>query len=257
MVRIFLELIIGPLLVGVSTLVGRRWGARVGGAVSAFPAVVGPVLLITATERGPAFAARAASGTLLGLVALSGFVVTYARTAVRSPPAISLLTGWVCAAVTAGVVGWVGHGAGLPAGLAAACGSLLVAHRAMPRSEVHVVTGAGGVRARMAATALLVAGLASVAVLVGPLVGGILTALPVLASVLAVFAHRSDGVDAVVALLRGMLLGMIGFVGFCVVVAWLIVAAGTTWAFAAAAVTAVGLQLIVLQLNSASTDAVI
>jgi hypothetical protein len=47
-----LELIIAPGLVGVSTLASRRWGAQVGGLVSAFPAIVGPVLFIAAREHG-------------------------------------------------------------------------------------------------------------------------------------------------------------------------------------------------------------
>jgi hypothetical protein len=96
----------------------------------------------------------------------------------------------------------------------------------------------------MAVTGLLVAVLAAVGALVSPLVAGMLAALPVLASLLAVFTHRREGFAALVALLRGMLVGMIGFVGFCAVVAWLIVPAGTAWAFAVASVTAIGLQLL-------------
>jgi hypothetical protein len=75
-------------------------------------------------------------------------------------------------------------------------------------------------------------------------VGGILAALPALASVLAVFTHRQDGAAAVVALLRGMLSGMAGFVGFCAVIAMLIVPAGTATAFATATLTAIGLQCL-------------
>src|SRR6185295_4672754 len=79
-----LQLVVGPMLVGVATLVARRFGPHAGGLVSAFPAIVGPVLLVVALEHGAAFAADAAAGTLLGLVALSGFVLVYARTATRA-----------------------------------------------------------------------------------------------------------------------------------------------------------------------------
>ncbi len=66
-----LQLLVAPALVAAATLAARRWSPRVGGVVSAFPAIVGPVLLIGADAHGTAFAARAATGTLLGLVALA------------------------------------------------------------------------------------------------------------------------------------------------------------------------------------------
>jgi|SRR5579884_3085784 len=249
MLRMAPELIIGPLLVGAATLAARRWGVRVAGVVSALPAVVGPVLLITATQRGAAFAGQAADGTLLGLVGLSGFVAAYAQIAIRAHWGISLLTGWICAAVISVSLGWLAAGGGVLRGLVAAVLSLLLAHRTMPRAPVDFrpdPPGWNGVIVRMAVTAGLVGLLATVAVLVGPLLGGMLAALPLLASVLAVFTHRRAGAPAAVALLRGMLAGMTGFAGFCAVVGGLIVPMGPAWAFTVAALTAIGLQLLVL-----------
>jgi hypothetical protein len=74
----------------------------------------------------------------------------------------------------------------------------------------------------------------------------VLAGLPVLASVLAVFTHRSNGSAAVVALLRGMASGMAGFVAFCVVVALLITPTGIAPAFLAALMTAMGVQFLAL-----------
>lgn len=255
MISLLTELVMAPLLVGGCTLAHRRWGAGAAGLVSAFPAVVGPVLLIAAQQHGAVFAGRAANGTLLGLVTLSGFVATYARTAGRGPWPTSLAAGWTCAALLAVLVGWMGHGVGLPASLGAGTLSLVLAHRMLPRSDPSVMAVAqpspldNNVPLRMAITALLVGGLAAAAGLVGPLVGGLLAALPVLASVLAVFTHRRHGREALVALLRGMLVGMVGFVGFCAVVSLLIGSAGTAPAFAAAGATAVALQMLVLDLD--------
>jgi uncharacterized membrane protein YccC len=130
MLAALLELVVAPALVGASTLAARRWGEGIGGLVSAFPAIVGPVLLIAAHEHGSAFAARTASGTLLGLVALSGFALAYGRTALRAGWRASLAAGWVTAAVIAVLLGRVE--AGPLAGLVAATLSLLVARRALP-----------------------------------------------------------------------------------------------------------------------------
>lgn len=246
MLKTLLELLVGPLLVGGSTWTARRWGPRAGGLVSVFPAVVGPVLFITASQRGVVSAGQAANGTLLGLVGLSGFVLTYAWVARRAPWTVSVLAGWACAGVLALSVGWLSADAAFPAGLAAAVTALLLARLAMPPCELQparVPDGRTSIPARMLATAVLVALLSTAAVVLGPVLGGLLAGLPILASVLAVGTHRREGPEVVIALLRGMLGGMAGFAAFCAVVAWLIVPAGIAAAFAAATAVAVALQL--------------
>jgi hypothetical protein len=95
----------------------------------------------------------------------------------------------------------------------------------------------------MALTALLVVALPWAAGRLGPVTGGILAALPVLASVLAVFTHRGYGAAAATELLRGMMGGMAGFVLFCALVAVLVEPAGVATAFAAATAGALAIQL--------------
>jgi uncharacterized membrane protein YjjB (DUF3815 family) len=94
----------------------------------------------------------------------------------------------------------------------------------------------------MAATAGLVAALSAAAAELGPHVGGILTALPVLASVLAVFTLAQHGAPALRDLLRGMVTGMAAFVVFCALVAALVQPAGIATAFAAAVLGALAAQ---------------
>ena len=172
MLKLALTLLVAPSLVGASTLAARRWGQRLGGLVSAFPAIAFAVLLIDAHERGAEFAARAASATLLGLLTLtltlSVFVVAFGRTARRAGWPQCLLAGWV--------------------------------------------------------------------------VGGILTALPVLASILAVFTLAQHGAPALQDLLRGMVSGMAAFVVVCALVAVLVQPAGIATAFAAAVLGALAAQ---------------
>lgn len=244
------ELILAPILVACSTLVCRRWGARAGGVASALPAVVGPVLLITAQHHGAAFTARAANGTLLGLTTLAAFAVAYARMAghVRWP--IGLGTSWLCAAGVAVLVDRLSARLEFPGGLIVAAISLSAAYAALPDPAPRIrepADAAGGdeILLRMGLTAALVATLAAGATRLGPVLGGMLAALPVLASVLAVRTHRRNGGPMTVELLRGMLSGMSGFVGFCAVVAVLIVPLGTVAAFGMAAVSAITLQILV------------
>jgi len=272
MVNTVLELLVAPALVGAATLAARRWGPEIGGLVSAFPAIVGPVLLIAALEHGATFAARAANATLLGLVALAAFAVAYGWTAARAGWRGSLAAGWAAAGLAGLLVGTVA--AGPPAGLAAAAVSLGAAHRLLrrgphrlgrpgrdtrragsmpadtdPSARGSVEPRAGeplvprwDLQLRMALTALLVVTLTAAASRFGPVAGGVLAALPVLASILAVFTHARDGTAAVVDLLRGMLGGMAGFVAFCALVAVLVEPLGIAASFAVATVAALAIQ---------------
>jgi hypothetical protein len=198
---------------------------------------------VAAHEHGTAFAAKAASGTLLGLVALSGFAVAYGRTALHARWPTSLTAGWVTAAAIALVLAAVD--AGPLAGLTAATLSLVVAYRLLPRG----VASLGPIPAprwdlplRMLLTAVLAVSLAAAANTLGPVVGGLLAALPALASILAVFTHEQEGAAAIAALLRGMLSGMAGFVVFCALVAVLVDRVGVLPTFTAAALAAVAVQ---------------
>src|SRR3954471_5113458 len=175
-----IELMLAPALTGASTVAARRWDERIGGVVSAFPAVVGPVLLVVALEHGTGFAARTATGTLLGLVALSAFVLVYAHAAQRRAWPAALAAGWAAAAVLAALVG--GATVGPAVGLAAAAASLAAAYRCLPATTRHAdrPVDQPDIRVRMALTALLVVALTAAAGAFGPVLGGVLAALPVL-----------------------------------------------------------------------------
>src|SRR3954453_19438422 len=109
MLNAVIEVVLAPALVGAATLAARRWGEQTGGLVSAFPAIVGPVPLVTALHHGAGFAARSPSGTLPGLVALSAFTLAYARASRRLRWPASLAAG-SAAAGAAGPAVSVGSG---------------------------------------------------------------------------------------------------------------------------------------------------
>jgi hypothetical protein len=243
---LLIELSVAPALVASATVVTRRWGARAGGVVSAFPAIVGPVLLVLALAHGSPFAAKAANGTLLGLASLAAFALAYGRTARAHGWPASLAAGWLAAALAALGVGGLAGGAGSPVGLVVAAGTLGLAFRALPatRGPDSAPAARGSIALRMASAALLVALLAAAAGALGAVIGGMLAALPVLACVLVVFTHREEGAPAAVALLRGMLAGMASFALFCQVITLLIVPAGIPAAFAAASAVALAAQAL-------------
>jgi hypothetical protein len=247
MLKLVAELALAPGLVGTATVAGDRWGHRVAGLVSGLPVVVGPLLLIAAQERGAEFAATAANGVLLGLPALGGFALAYARSACRGA-GIALLIGWTAAAAVATLVWLCPIPLPFPAGLVLAAISLAAAFLLMPGSPsgtgVPTRSGSRSVAPRMGATAVLVLALWAGLAILGPTVGGILAALPTVVSVLVFFTHRDCGAGAAVSLLRGALAGMAGFVGFCAAVAGLLASEGLVPTFAVGSMVGICLQAV-------------
>jgi hypothetical protein len=242
-------------LVAVSTAAARVWGHAVGGVISAFPLIVGPVLLLTALRQDAAAAADTAVATLLGLATLSGFVLAYAWSAGRRRWPASLALGWAAAAV-AGLLAARLH-AGLPGATAVAGASILLARAALPSrraATAAVDLPAWELPARMALTAVLIVAIARAGERFGPTAAGMLAALPILASVLAVFTHARHGPDALVTLLRGTLDGLAGFVSFCALIALVVEPAGVIAAFGLATAAAVLAQLAIARRGARPPD---
>ena len=76
-----LRIFLAPCFVVAVSLVGRRFGVRVGGVVAGLPVIAGTVLLVLALEHGAPFASRAAVGVMLGLVGVAAFVLAYVAAA--------------------------------------------------------------------------------------------------------------------------------------------------------------------------------
>jgi hypothetical protein len=254
---LLVKLTLAPLLVVGSSLAGRRWGHEISGLLVALPLVAGPILLITELEHGERFAARAASASLLGLVALASFVVVFARLARRGwLPAVA--AGWVAFLAVALAFSETS----IPAGIAAllAIAAFVLSPSLLPEArhigdEPTVELPAWDLPARAAATALLVLGLTGAAAGLGPTLTGVLTPFPVSTSVLAAFVLALEGPVHADALLRGFLRGAFGFVAFCYLVAVLVVPLGAGAAFTLALCGALVAQALVRALAGTATVA--
>src|SRR5258708_17555903 len=89
-----IKLLLTPMLVGVMSLVGRRWGPAVSGWFVGLPLTSGPITLYLALDQGTAFAARAAQGTLLGLISVASFCLAFSWLSLRAGWLGGLLAGW-------------------------------------------------------------------------------------------------------------------------------------------------------------------
>ena len=238
-------------LVGLATLAARRWGHGVGGLLSAFPLIVGPVLLVAAERHGTAFAAQAACATLVGLVSVAAFAIAYGHSAQRRRWPSSLIAGWAVAMLLGFLAGRAEIG--LAGATAIALSAIVAARLGLPAAAPapHIPSPRGELATRMLLTATLIVALSLTADRFGPVVAGALAALPVLASVLAVFTHRNYGGNALVDLLRGMVVGLIAFAAFCAIVGGLIDRTGVAVAFTVATLAAMGVQAIAVRASIA------
>ena len=238
-----LQVTLAAALVASSCVAARRWGERIAGLTSAFPAVAGPFLLLVADEHGDRAAATAANGTLAGLLVFSGFVVAYAQAARRSGWLTSLAAGWSAAVLLGAFVDLLAPSA--PLGVLLAFASLTLAWRLMPSGGVtgQRIVGNAEMLCLAALAASLVFMLAHAVEALGPQLGGTLAGLPAIATVLAVNTHRRRGADASTTLMRGMLGGMAGFVVFCEIVSVMAISGGTAATFSVAAFAALSVQV--------------
>lgn len=246
------KLLLAPLCVVAVSLAGRKWGVAVAGILGGLPVVAGPILVVLTLVHGRSFGAEAAAGTLLGLAALTLFVVVYGRAIERIGPMLSLLAGW--AAFLLGVaflqlfdlppgVSLILVAAGFAAGLA-----LLPAPTAKP--AVVTTPPWWDLPARALAALALVVAITAASGALGPSLSGLLAPFPVIASVLAVFTYAHGGPGEVRVLLRNFLVGFYGFAAFCFVLASCLDSLGGPAAFSAALVAALATQAMIFVLNS-------
>ena len=211
------KLLIVPAMLLLLTLVGRRYGPALAGLLSALPVFAGPVLCILALEQGNAFAAEATQGTLLAILAVLVFSLTYAWMALKTGVIFSMLSSYATYSLTAYLLQFVR----LPIELcfAGVIGLLLCAQWGFPKvatqQAVSLPTGPADLVLRMALGASLVLGVTYFASTFGSRMSGIIAMFPLMTTVLVGFSHHQSGGVFAVVLLRGMVYGYFSFAIFC------------------------------------------
>lgn len=241
---LLLKLVLSPLLIQAASLSARRWGQAIGGWLVGLPVTSGPIALVLALERGRAFAAAAAAGSLAGTAANCAFALGYAAAARRrswpwafASGSLAFSAAGLLLAATAPPF-WA-----LPAIVAATIVATLRLI-APPAEDAEPVLRwpRWDLPARMAIAAGLVLGLTSAAPFLGPRLAGLCATFPVLATILTVFAQRQRGAAAAAQVLRGLVLGLAAFAGFFIVIRLAIEPVGTAAAFAGATLLALATQ---------------
>lgn len=246
------KILLAPLCVVAVSLAGRRWGMAVAGVLGGLPVVAGPILLVVTLLHGRGFGADAAAGTLLGLAALTTFVVVYGRIATAARPAPSVLCGWASFLLVVAILSPVQPPPALSLAFVAACFALGL--RLLPPAYPSLSPVAAppwwDLPARAVAALGLVVTLTAVSGALGPHLSGLLAPFPIITSVLAVFTHAHGGVAQVNVLLRNFLVGFYGFAAFCFVLAIALPVLATAPAFGLATAAALAVQATIFLLRS-------
>lgn len=253
MTTLALKLTLAPILIGVASLAGRRWGPAISGWLVGLPLTSGPVIFLLALAHGATFAAAAAVGTLAGTLSECVYCLAYGWLAWRGGGWWAVVGGCLAFLLGAFVLRDV------TLSLAPLCAvialALLASLRLMPSQRSHAPSTAEAadvteapappwwdLPARMLVATAFVVLLTGVAPALGPQMTGLLAPFPVYATILAVFAQRQQGAQAAVRVLRGLLLGLFSFAAFFAILALLLERLGVALAFVCAVVAALAAQ---------------
>ncbi len=245
------KILLAPLCVVAVSLAGRRWGMAVAGVLGGLPVVAGPILLVETLVHGRDFGADAAAGTLLGLAALTAFVVVYGRVAPSAGPVPSVLRGWSAFLLGVAVLSLAQPPPALSLVLVGA--GFALGFRLLPSPISAPMAGAvppwWDLPARALAALGLVLALTAVSGALGPHLSGLLAPFPIVTSVLAVFTHAHGGAGQVGVLLRNFLFGFYGFAAFCFTLAVTLPGLTIAAAFGLAVAVALAVQTTVFLLR--------
>ncbi len=244
---VLLKLTITPAVIVAASLFGRRFGPSFAGWLVGFPFTSAPVSIFLTIEQGAAFAATSAVGSIESAAADVGFCLVYMWTARAGLP-LALLAASAAYAAAAFVLAAAIHDPLVAAVITLA--ALLIAPRfatvAPDRGAEIRPLPRWDLPARAVVATTLVFAITAFAPIVGPIASGIISGIPLYATVLAVFSHRTSGPASGAAVMRGLLAGLYGFATFFAVISLAIVPLGAALAFALALAAVLAVQAVSL-----------
>lgn len=252
-----LKLVLTPFLIGGASLAARRWGPAVAGWLVGLPLTSGPVILFVALEQGTEFAMNVGLAVLSGGFALCAFAFVYARGATAQLTPFWALFVASLAYVGAAAVLDVAVLASFPLLIAAVGAALFATLRLLPPSTAaHAVTRPPrwDLAARIVVGTSLIVALTTVAPVLGPTASGLVATYPVYVTTLTFFAHRQGGPASVIAMQRGLVLGLFGWLAFFAALLSILPTGGVGAAFPAAIAAALAVQAISLRLLRAAPE---
>jgi hypothetical protein len=204
-------------------MVAQLFGRRLAGMLAGLPVITAPALLWLAHERGAAFAAASAVGSVAACGAAALFALAYARLAGRCGPVASLVGSLSIGGGVAMLLSLLAGNAWAALGVTALACTLVL--RLLPRSPVPTANAARP-RAQIWPVAIIAGAMCAliglVAAQVGPYWSGLLASLPIISACALIHQHVSAQPDDVHRFLRGYVTGLGAKTLFAAAFAWLV-----------------------------------
>ncbi len=242
MLFFLLRVLLVPLAVVVGTMAQRRFGDAVGGLVIGLPLASLPLLWLVALQHGIGFVVSMTSALLVGSVAEAVVLWLYAHFTVRFSPSFALVGALGVFALAAGAVDLLKLSAIL-AGVITAIG-FAVALRWWPAtpSVSSAPHGPSRLWLRVVVATLFTMVIASLAGRLGPVLSGLIDALPATSLMMAFLTHQEQGSHASSHFLYGVTRGSFSYLASMIVLAELLRTRDLPLAFGAAMLVALLVQ---------------
>jgi hypothetical protein len=250
MIFLLLRVLLTPLAVLVGTVAQRRLGHSISGLIIGLPLASLPLLWLVALQHGSAFARSMTGALLVGSIAEAVVLWLYARLTMHVSPLLALGGTLTAFATVAGAVNFLKLSAILAALITAA--GFALALWLWPSNAVDTASPSGRSRLwlRLVLSAVFTLVIVSLAGRLGPVVSGLVDALPAMSLMMAFMTHQDHGANASSTFLRGVTRGSYSYL-----VAMLVLAETLRWgnlplAFALAMGAALAVQAGVQAVNS-------
>ncbi|MGC2486316.1 MAG: hypothetical protein WA359_08745 [Acidimicrobiales bacterium] len=242
MLFFLLRVLLVPLAVVAGTLAQRRFGDAVGGLVIGLPLASLPLLWLVALQHGTGFASSMTSALLVGSVAEAVVLWLYAHFTVRFAPSTALVGALGVFALAAGTVDVLKFSAIL-AGVITAIG-FGAALRWWPATQgvSSPVQGPSRLWLRIIVATVFTMVLVSLAGRLGPVLSGLIDALPATSLMMAFLTHQEQGSHASSHFLYGVTRGSFSYLASMIVLAELLRTRNLPLAFGAAMLVALLVQ---------------
>lgn len=246
---LILKLLLTPIIIGVTTLVGRKWGAAMSGWLVGLPLTSGPVVFFIALSHDRVFAFQTILGILSGGFSLVAYVLVYAWVANKLNWLMAIITSiFVFASFTYFLQNF--SFAFMPLFFAVLI-TIIIGIYFMPKYQI-VQSKASETKwdipLRIFLGTSFIIFVTAIAPSIGAKLSGLLSTVPLFVSILTVFTHYHQGSAAAINVLRGLIYGLFAFVFFYFTLGSLILNSSLAFSFCIAMLAALLIQGLTLQL---------
>jgi hypothetical protein len=239
---LLLRILLAPLAVLVGTIAQRRFGHAISGLIVGLPLTSLPLLWLVALQHGTAFASSMTGALLVGSIAEAVVLWLYARLTMHLSPTLALGGTLTAFALVAGAVNFLKLSAILAAIITAI--GFAIALRLWPSNADQKSPQSGRSRLwlRLVLSAVFTLVIVSLAGRLGPVLSGLVDALPAMSLMMAFMTHQDHGANASSTFLHGVTRGSFSYVVAMLVLAETLRSGNLVLAFTSAMVAALVVQ---------------